>query len=95
MSEGQHDIQCPVSPYLVCAQSASAIDFYKAAFGAEQMVRLNHADGSVMHATLKIKGGIIMVSEENKEWGMLGPKALGGTPVTIHLEVPDADAVFA
>jgi uncharacterized glyoxalase superfamily protein PhnB len=81
-----------LSPHLVCAGAAAAIDFYKAAFGATEMVRLAGPDGKLMHASLCINGSSVMLVDENREFGMLSPKALGGSPVSIHLIVPDADA---
>ncbi|MBA3895552.1 MAG: VOC family protein [Sphingomonadaceae bacterium] len=81
-----------VAPHLVCDGAADAIEFYKKAFGAEEMTRLPGPDGRLMHAALKLNGAIVMLVDENKTYGMLGPKALGGTPVTIHLNVPDVDA---
>jgi PhnB protein len=82
-----------LSPHLVCAGAADAIDFYKAAFGATEMVRLAGPDGRLMHACLSINGSSVMLVDENRDYGMLSPKALSGTPVTIHLIVQDVDAV--
>lgn len=84
-----------VSPHLVCAGAAEAIDFYKAAFAAEEMVRLQGPDGKLMHACLMICGSTVMLVDENPAWGMLGPKALKGSPVTVHLFVADVDAFVA
>jgi uncharacterized glyoxalase superfamily protein PhnB len=82
-----------LSPHLVCAGAAEAIEFYKAAFGASELVRLAGPDGRLMHACLSINGSSVMLVDENRDYGMLSPKALGGSPVTIHLIVADADAV--
>jgi uncharacterized glyoxalase superfamily protein PhnB len=84
-----------VTPHLVCAGAAAAIEFYKKAFGAVELSRIPGADGKIMHASIRIGDSVIMLNEENPEWGALGPKALKGSPVTIHLYVKDADAVFA
>jgi uncharacterized glyoxalase superfamily protein PhnB len=81
-----------LSPHLVCAGAAAAIDFYKAAFAATEMIRLAGPDGKLMHASLCINGSSVMLVDENRDFGMLSPKALGGSPVTIHLIVADADA---
>jgi uncharacterized glyoxalase superfamily protein PhnB len=83
-----------VSPHLVCAGAAQAMDFYKKAFGAEEMVRLPGPDGKLMHGSMRVCGSSIMLVDEMPEWNVLGPKALGGSPVTIHLFVDDVDAVF-
>jgi PhnB protein len=81
----------PVSPHLVVAGAAAAIKFYEKAFGAKQLVKLEGPDGNLMHACLSINGATVMLVGENPQWKALGPKALGGTPVTIHLHVSDVD----
>src|SRR5258706_8622403 len=81
-----------VTPHLVCERAAEAIDFYKKAFGAVEEVRLPGPDGKLMHGLIRIGGAAIMLVDENPAWGMLGPKSLKGSPVTIHLYVPDVDA---
>jgi uncharacterized glyoxalase superfamily protein PhnB len=81
-----------VTPHLVCAGAAGAIDFYKKAFGATEETRMIGPGGGIMHAMIRIGGAAIMLVDENPQWGMLGPKSLKGTPVTIHLYVPDVDA---
>ena len=84
-----------VSPYLVCGGAPEAISFYKRAFGAEELTRLQTPDGKVVHACLRINGSTVMVSDEFPDFGMVGPARLGGSPVTIHLRVPDVDAAVA
>jgi uncharacterized glyoxalase superfamily protein PhnB len=84
-----------VTPHLICAGAADAIEFYKKAFGAVEMARLPGANGKLMHAMLRIGDSAVMLVDEAPEWGMLGPKALKGSPVTIHLYVDDADASAA
>jgi uncharacterized glyoxalase superfamily protein PhnB len=84
-----------VTPHLICAGADAAIEFYKKAFGAVEQSRMPGPDGKIMHASIRIGDSVIMLNEENPEWGALGPKALKGSPVTIHLYVNDADAVFA
>jgi PhnB protein len=88
--EGMHS----VTPHLVCAGAADAIEFYKKAFGAIEGGRMPGPDGKLMHAQIKIGDSHVMLVDEFPDWGSVGPKALGGTPVTLHLYVPDADAVF-
>ena len=83
-----------VTPHLICAGAADAIDFYKRAFGAVELSRLPGANGRLMHASVRIGDSVVMLVDEMPEWGALGPKALKGTPVTIHLYVEDVD-VFA
>ena len=84
-----------VTPHLVCAGAADAIEFYKKAFGAKDEARLAGPDGKLMHAMIRIGNSAIMLADEMPEWGSLGPKALKGSPVTIHLYVDDVDAVVA
>jgi uncharacterized glyoxalase superfamily protein PhnB len=83
-----------LSPHLVCDGAADAIAFYTAAFGADELMRLPGEDGRLMHAALSINGSSVMLVDENLDYGLRSPKALGGTPVTIHLIVPDADAAY-
>ena len=84
-----------VTPHLVCAGAADAIDFYKKAFGAVEGGRLPGRNGKLMHAMIRIEGSAVMLVDEMPEWGALGPKALKGSPVTIHLYVDDVDAFTA
>jgi len=84
-----------VTPHLVVAGAANAIEFYKKAFGATEEARLPGPGGKIMHAMIRIDGSAIMLVDEMPEWGALGPKALKGSPVTIHLYVEDADAFVA
>jgi len=86
------------TPYIVVSDAAAAIDFYKAAFGAEEETRhLAPNSDKIMHASLKINGGTLMLSDDFSET-MGGksqtPEALGGSPVTFHLHVDNADAVW-
>jgi PhnB protein len=89
--EGMHSL----TPHLVCAGAADAIEFYKKAFNAVEQMRMPGPDGKLMHASVRIGDSTLMLVDENAEWGMLGPKALKGTPVTIHLYVENADATAA
>ena len=82
-------------PHLTCADAAKAIEFYKAAFGAVEVSRMPGPDGRLMHAQIAIDGYPIMLHDEMPEWGMLGPKARGGTSVAMHRFVLDVDAAFA
>ena len=81
-----------VTPHLVCAGAAEAIEFYRKAFGAVEEGRLPGPNGKLMHAMIRIEGSAVMLVDEMPEWGALGPKALKGSPVTIHLYVEDVDA---
>jgi PhnB protein len=83
-----------VTPQLVCDGAAAAIQFYIDAFDAVEVRRMPGPDGRLMHAMIKIGDSPVMLTDEFREWGGTGPKTLGGTPVTIHLQVPNADAVY-
>ena len=80
-----------VTPHLICAGAGAAIDFYKKAFNATEMHRLPGPDGKLMHGCVKIGDSMVFLVDEMPQWGALGPKALKGSPVTIHLYVDDAD----
>ncbi len=82
------------TPYLVVQNAASAIEFYKKAFGAEELMRLASPDGKIGHAEIKIGDSPIMLADEFPEMGYRGPQALGGSPVSIMLYVEDVDARF-
>jgi len=85
------------TPYLVISNAAKAIEFYKKAFGAQELYRMPSPDGSrLMHATIKIGDASVMMSDEFPEYGgNRGPDIVGGTTVSIHLYVPDVDKAFA
>lgn len=84
-----------ITPHLVIKNAGEAINFYKKAFGATEVCAMPGPDGkSVMHAELQIGSSRIMIADEFPQAGYVGPKSLGGTPVTVHLYVDDADATF-
>jgi PhnB protein len=87
--EGYHSI----TPYLAIAGAADAIAFYKKAFGATEVMRMAAPGGKVGHAEVEIGGSRIMLSDEYPDMGFRGPKAIGGSPVGLHLYVEDVDAV--
>ncbi len=82
-----------VTPYLTVSDSARAIDFYKRAFGAEELSRMDGPDGKIAHAEIKIGDSVIMLSDEMPGWSR-SPQSLGGTAVNIFLYVKDVDQVF-
>ena len=84
-----------VTPHLVCAGAAEAIEFYKKAFNATETSRLPGPNGMLMHASIRIGDSTVMLVDEMPEHGALGPRSLKGSPVTIHLYVEDADTVAA
>ena len=88
--EGYHS----VTPYLIIGGAAKAIEYYKKAFGATELMRFPTPDGKVGHAELKIGDSPIMLADEYPEMGYKGPPALGGSPVSIMLYVEDVDSIF-
>ena len=83
-----------VTPYLIVAGADAAIDFYSSVLGATERVRMNGPDGRVGHAELGLGDAVIMLADENPEMDARGPLTIGGSPVTLHVYVEDADAVF-
>ncbi len=88
--EGYHT----VTPYLVVGNAREAIDFYKRAFGAEELYRIETPDRKIGHAEIKIGDSIIMLSDEWPQGCCRSPESLGGTAVNISLYVEDVDKVF-
>ncbi|MBY0265093.1 MAG: VOC family protein [Burkholderiales bacterium] len=84
-----------VTPHLVCAGAVEALEFYKKAFDAVETIRLPGPDGKLIHAMLIIAGSPVMFTDEMPHCGAISPKTLKGSPVTIHLYVPDTDAFYA
>ena len=89
--EGMHS----VTPHLVCAGAAGAIDFYVKAFNAREDFRLPGPQGKLLHAMITIGDSHVMLTDEFPDWGSIGPKTLRGSPVTIHIYVADVDAFVA
>lgn len=87
--EGYHH----ATPYLCVKNAASAIEFYKQAFGAMETARLTGPDGKIGHAEIEIGDAPIMLADEHLEFNFLSPQSLGGSPVIIHLFVEDVDAL--
>jgi PhnB protein len=88
--EGYHS----VTPYLYAKGAAHAIEFYKRAFSATERMRILQPDGRVGHAEIHIGDSIIMLADEFPEMDVRSPQSLGGSPVSIHLYVEDADVMF-
>ncbi|MEU5920664.1 VOC family protein [Streptomyces sp. NPDC047141] len=84
-----------VTPYLCVDGAAAAIDFYVAVFGATERMRMPAPDGTIGHAELELGNSLIMLADEFPGMNFRSPKAVGGTPVTLHVYVEDVDAVFA
>ncbi|WP_131766010.1 VOC family protein [Candidatus Protofrankia californiensis] len=83
-----------ISPYLCVDGAAAAIDFYTQVFGATERMRMGAPGGKIGHAELAIGDSLIMLSDEYPEMAAVGPKSVGGTPVTISVYVEDVDATY-
>jgi PhnB protein len=82
------------TPYLIVRGAAEAIEFYKRAFGATEMLRMADPQGRVGHAEIRIGDSVIMLADEHPAMGYRGPRSLGGSSVSILLYLDDVDAVF-
>ncbi len=83
-----------ITPYLFIKGAAQALEFYKQAFGAVERLRLDGPNGSIGHAEIEIGTGVIMLADEHPGMRALSPATIGGTPVMLHVYVPDVDATF-
>ena len=88
--EGYHT----ATPYLIIKGAADAIEFYKKAFGATELMRMPGPDGKIGHAEIKIGDSPIMLADEAPEMNARSPQSFGGSPISILLYVEDVDAVF-
>lgn len=88
--EGHH----AVTPYLCIKGAARALEFYKKAFDATELMRLAQPDGRIGHSEIRVGDSVIMLSDEFPEMGARSPETVGGSPVTIHLYVKDVDTGF-
>lgn len=91
IADGMHT----VTPHIIVNGAVDAIEFYKKAFDATEVMRMPTPTGKLMHAAINIGDSRVMLVDENADWNIRGPKLLGGTPVTIHLSVEDVDTVYA
>ena len=87
--DGYHTI----TPYICVNDAANAIEFYKKAFGATELMRLDHPSGKIGHAEIKIGDSHLMLADEFPEMNFRSPQTLGGAPVSLYLYVEDVDAV--
>jgi PhnB protein len=83
-----------VMPYLIVDRASDAIDFYCSVLGATERMRMPGPDGRVGHAELALGDSVIMLADEHPEMDIRGPRAVGGTPVFLHVYVEDVDGVF-
>ena len=83
-----------VTPYLIVDGASAAIDFYREVLGATERMRMAAPGDKVGHAELELGESLIMLADEAPDMDAHGPRAVGGTPVMLHVYVDDADAVF-
>ena len=83
------------TPYLIVKGAAQAIEFYKKAFGATELMRMAQPGGKIGHAEIKIGDSPIMLADESPEMGARSPQSFGGSPVSILLYVEDVDTIFS
>ena len=83
-----------VTPYLTLNDAARALDFYKRAFGAQEVVRMDGPDGKIGHAEIKIGDSMIMLGDEMPSSGTRSPHSLGGTTAGVFLYVENVDSFF-
>lgn len=83
-----------VTPSLVVAGAAEAIDFYKKGLGAEELMRFQGPDGKIMHAEIQIGDSIVMLNDEMPDQGVRGPKAIGGSSTSLFIYKENVDAAW-
>jgi PhnB protein len=84
-----------ISAHIVVQDAGRAATFYREAFGAEEVERIPTPDGRIMSLQLRVAGSVLHVADEFPEMGVLAPPSIGGTPVVLGLEVPNAETLFA
>ena len=84
-----------VTPYLIVRNGAAAIEFYKKAFNAVELMRFPGPGGKIMHAEVKIGDSPVMLADETPDEGHVGPQTLGGVGISMMLYVEDVDKQFA
>ena len=88
--EGFHS----VTPSLVVSNAKEALTFYKKAFDAKEIYQFPTPDGKILHSMIQIGDSFVMLSDEFPSMGMRSPLTIGGTPITLHIYVEDADKIF-
>lgn len=84
-----------VSPYLIVDDAARALEFYKKALGATELMRHGGPGGKIGHAEVRIGDTVVMLADEHPDHHAHGPRKFGGSPVSLHVYVEDVDAVWA
>ncbi|MCC7424843.1 MAG: VOC family protein [Planctomycetaceae bacterium] len=89
--EGYHS----VTPYLIIKGAAAALDYYKKAFNATELMRIDGPNGTIGHAEIRIGDSVVMMADEFPQMGCLSPLTTGGVSVSLMIYVPNVDEVFA
>ena len=84
-----------LTPYLIVDGASAAIDFYCSVLGASERMRMPMPNGRIGHAELELGDSLLMLADENPDMNIRGPASIGGTPVSMHVYVEDADVAFA
>ena len=84
-----------VTPYLIVKGAAAALEFYKQAFGAVELMRIDGPGGTLGHAEFRIDDSIVMMADEFPQMGCVSPLSAGGVSVSLMIYLPDVDAQFA
>lgn len=84
-----------ISPHIVVQGADRAAEFYRGAFGGQEIDRIPVPDGRFMSIRVRIGDSVLHIADEFPEMGVLAPPSIGGTPVVLALDVADAEAVFA
>lgn len=83
-----------VTPYLIVNGADRALDFYKKAFGATEVMRMTQPDGKIGHAEIRIGDSVVMMADEFPERGIRSPESYGGSPISLLVYVDDVDSLF-
>jgi uncharacterized glyoxalase superfamily protein PhnB len=95
MSKGVPTGYHSLTPSVIVKDARKAIDFFKRAFGAEEIDTMTGPDGRIMHAEIRIGDSMLMMGEENPAWSQFkSAETMGGSPFSLHIYVPDVDAAF-
>ena len=83
-----------VTPYLIIdnGRASQALDFYARAFNAKEIMRMPGPEGRIMHAEIRLGDSVVMLADESPKMEAFGPQHYGGSPISLHVYVPDVDA---
>jgi len=84
-----------VTPYLILHDATAALEFYKKAFGAVELLRMPAPGGRIGHAEIKIGDSPVMLADENLDINARSARTIGGSPISLMVYVPNVDAIVA